>query len=105
MEDIREGVCPLCRHNEILSAVPQGPPVPLFIALGYDNDSVRLEDIGRSAQQQSTPTGVLMVFTCRRCGFSQLFATLPEEIPLRDGGPSAHGAMLIKGREPAGPYR
>ena len=101
MEDIRDGVCPLCRHNEILKAVPQGPEVPLCVTLGYDDENVLID---RAPKKLGVPKGVLVVYTCRRCGFSQLFATLPGQIPIGDGGPG-FGATLLKGRELAGPYR
>jgi hypothetical protein len=51
MDDIRKGVCPLCRHNEVLESPVSGFNV-----------------------------GVLTLFTCRECGFSQLFAAEPKAV-------------------------
>ncbi len=72
--------------------------MPLFMALGYANEdaSQRIE-----LEQARSPKGVLMAFTCRQCGYTQLFATLPADIPIGE----AFRTKLVRGPEPIGPYR
>jgi hypothetical protein len=77
MLDMREGNCPHCRHNEVVQSAPM-----LFA-------------------HQSPPLGVINLFTCRRCGFSQLFAYGADKIPIGD----KFGTRLLKGRADSGPYR
>ena len=92
MPDIREGSCPQCRHHEIIQSAPvtfvvaEGHPRPLMAAVGSD---------------PSRFAGVLNVFICRRCGFTQWFAFAPADIPL---GPE-FGTRLIQGNVDNGPYR
>ncbi len=97
MEDIRKGVCPLCRHNEILKTNPagiigSGVVVPLY-AHHENRDSVW--------SPSGEPSGETHLFVCRSCGFAQSFVTNASEIPI---GPDHH-TELIRGPEPSGPYR
>jgi hypothetical protein len=81
MDDIRKGVCPLCRHNEVIeSAIGQLGSEPLSVSGHY---------------------GPLMLFTCRRCGFAQMFAKDPEKVPIEE----YRQTRLIAGPAPEGPYR
>jgi hypothetical protein len=79
----RKGVCPLCRHNEVISS-------PSFAERAISHDA-----------QAARVYGMLTLFTCRRCGFSQWFANRPDEVPIDQ----KRGIELISGPEPEGPYR
>ena len=96
MDDIRQGVCPVCRHNEIVEAVPHpdvtesGGQRPLAVA--YEQRS-EIDDWRR-------PIGRQMIYFCRRCGFTQWYVENPKAVPIVPGQ-----ARVIKGPEPSGPYR
>jgi hypothetical protein len=97
MDDIRQGTCPVCMNNEVIESVPTifvgEPPWEIPLAV------TRLVT-GRGPDPAS-PFGVLSLFTCRRCGYSQIFAAYPGSIPI---GPEAR-TRLHKGPDPAPPYR
>jgi hypothetical protein len=96
MEDIRKGVCPLCKHNEIvrslLFAVGANDPAPVVVATEktMNGDSVEIY-----------PRGRLASYMCRRCGFTQLFSAVPDNVPVG----LQFGTTLITGPSPEGPYR
>jgi hypothetical protein len=90
MEDIRTGVCPICRHPEIIESRP-GP---------YDYTEVEMKPLMIAFSQRSERGGVTG-FTCRSCGFTQLFAAKPGEIPI---GPET-GTRLVRGEVREEPYR
>jgi hypothetical protein len=96
MEDIRKGVCPLCRHNEIVETAPHpdvtesGGQRPL--AVTYEQRS-GIDDWRR-------PIGRQMTYFCRRCGYTQWFVQSPETVPIREGQ-----SRVIKGPGADGPYR
>ena len=102
MEDIRKGVCPLCRHNEILLTRPTeltgelNHPVPLTAARLV----VPRKGFLGITTYDPHEAGTLSAFICRRCGCTQFFTVRPDEIPT-DGAT----IQMIKGPEPAGPYR
>jgi len=95
MEDIRKGVCPLCGHREILEApgvrVEEGRTHPL--ALSY---LVRNRD---STGPRTIEFGSLKSYSCTGCGYTQWFVADPKR-PI-----GAPGTRVLKGPEPAGPYR
>jgi hypothetical protein len=102
MEDIRNGVCPLCRHNEIIEGVPlelagNAGSIPLAVA----RTPVRFLGLDIGPDNPRGRKGPLGVYTCRQCGFTQWFAYDPSTIPIG----SEHGTRLITGPEPEGPYR
>jgi hypothetical protein len=80
MDDIRKGVCPLCKHNEIVVA-------PILQA-----------QIGIAGLLK--PPG-FTICACRRCGYFQPFFTTVADVLIDD----KFGTKLIKGPEPEGPYR
>lgn len=95
MPDIREGICPLCNHNEVIGASAAdfvgtaGPARPMSVTY----------EIGWGGVKH---IGVFDTFVCRRCGFTQWFARDPDQIPVGEG----YGTRLIKGtRNEGGPYR
>jgi hypothetical protein len=46
--------------------------------------------------------GVFKTYVCRKCGYTQWFASRPEAIPIGE----SHGTTLINGKEElGGPYR
>ncbi len=95
MDDVRQGTCPLCKHNEIIEAELQesdrdGLPSPLPVCWGAPPP-------GSNRWQ---PLGVLKAYVCRRCGRTELFAQSPEKLPI--GRP--HRTRIIQGPEPT-PYR
>jgi hypothetical protein len=76
MDDIRRGVCPLCRHNEIVEA-------PLYFA-------------------GSPPSvGKIRIYACQGCGFCQSFLAHIGELPIGE----KWDTRLITGPAPEGPYR
>lgn len=96
MDDIRKGSCPLCSHHEIVMTTPRE------IA-----DDSSLRPIHAHAHVKGTLVatteryGRLSAYVCRACGYTQWFASNPEDIPIGEG----HATRLIKGATPAGPHR
>ena len=97
MLDLRLGTCPLCRGNEVIETVPSmfvgEPHWEAALAVTYLDD-------GRG-RDPARPSGLLSLFTCRRCGYAQWFAAHPGSIPIG----REHRTRLVKGPDPAPPYR
>jgi hypothetical protein len=100
MEDIRQGTCPLCKHNKIVRGWPT--------TLGFHGTSfqpivpVMAMNGERSAWGEAVAVqGPLYACVCQRCGYAQWFAHDPAKIPVDEES----GNTLLVGREPAGPYR
>lgn len=90
MRDMRDGICPLCEHNEIIEAVAAefgDQDVERVKAVTYDPRWV-IE--GRNPKH---PHGPLKMVVCRRCGYVQWFADDPASIPIDD----EHRTRLIGG--------
>jgi hypothetical protein len=90
MRDMREGVCALCAHQEILEVIPGE-----FVDGGMERPAAatykpRWMLDGRNP---SHPVGLLRRYVCRHCGYSQTFVLEPGEIPLEAG----YKASLIRG--------
>lgn len=98
MNDMRQGHCPLCDHNEVIEGVPaefsgvHGFEVP--VAFAYDP---RWVTPGRNPLQ---PHGTLKFYMCRRCGYLQWFVEKPAEVPIGD----QYRTRLVKGGKKP-PYR
>jgi hypothetical protein len=94
MQDIRIGICPICDHREIIKAVPreftENQVLRLAVAHGR----------GYGGLAQELAYGFLALFVCRSCGYSQLFAEDPAQIPIG----ADHETELIRGPEKQ-PYR
>ena len=96
--DLRTGVCPLCGHHEAIEAVPN--------EFGFSDYSAtqlavthRADGIDR--KRRDHPVGKLMLYVCRKCGYAQWFANMPEKIPIGE----EYQTKLIQGRPPQGPFR
>jgi hypothetical protein len=101
MEDIRKGVCPLCRHNEVIEGPVRdlSPTTRLAIPVAaYAAGFTYTKGRGPDAM---TVHGPLTHYACRRCGYMQTFASDAASIPIDD----AHATRLLKGPSSAGPYR
>jgi hypothetical protein len=91
MRDMREGICPLCAHQEIIESVVAefgGEGAEHAAAVTYDP---RWVFSGRNPQ---SPHGELRFYVCRHCGHVQTFAMSPGDIPLTEG----FKTRLIQGR-------
>lgn len=56
--------------------------------------------IETSRPDMGAPAGILQAYICRACGFTELYATLPAEIPIG----RKYGTELVECPE-TGPYR
>lgn len=91
MADIREGLCPLCGHGEIVEA-------PLQQCVHYKSRDTLApiavtweKDNGFFADTVKALNGIHL-YVCRACGFTQLFTEDPKTIPVGE----AHQTRLIK---------
>ncbi len=92
MDDIRKGLCPLCRHNEIL--VEATKPLGHRVTRSPQAGAPFL-----APTQTSMPYGIVESYICLKCGLIQRFLKDPELMPRDD---SMH---VLRGPEPQGPYR
>lgn len=94
---MRKGRCPLCDHREIIEAVPAE-----FIG-GYERRVAVTYDKRwlSSARNASYPHGLLLMYVCRECGYTQWFAAQPDEIPIGED----YKTRVIKGPPVDAPYR
>jgi hypothetical protein len=91
---MRQGICALCSHNEVIQAAAVD-----FIGQGGQRPvSVTTQATWSGSHP---PLGILNMWVCRRCGFTQWFAFEPEKVPLGE----EYSTRLIRGTEQAGPYR
>lgn len=91
MLDMRNGVCALCNHPEIIDApaleyLDDDEATPL--AVTHEPDSL---DFLQPKSTLARPYGTLRLLVCRKCGFTQWFAAKPHRIPVDE----AHGTRLI----------
>jgi predicted nucleic-acid-binding Zn-ribbon protein len=86
MNDIRQGTCPLCGHNEIIEDWPQA-------STDGGTGALYIGNAPRFAR--------LWSYSCRRCDYTQLFAKETAKV----GHGPGHAARLIVGPPPAGPFR
>jgi hypothetical protein len=96
MDDIRQGVCPLCRHNQIVEAeivisTAQGAArvgvVPIH-ARGFVASFKRALHGG-----PSHVAGQLVAYACRACGYAQQFIAGCAQVPIGE----QHGTRVIEG--------
>jgi hypothetical protein len=103
MNDMRQGNCALCGHDEVIESTPKdfsgdddGKIRPLAVAHGMKK--VFLVGFREDADR---PMGILSTYTCRKCGFTQWFVARPAMIKIDDVD-----TRIIKGTPPAEtPYR
>ena len=76
MEDIRQGLCPICRHNRVIEARPsvKGDQGLAPVAAAFPQGTGVFDGLKEH--------GVLFAYICQRCGFTQWFAANPGEIPI-----------------------
>jgi hypothetical protein len=111
--DLRPHVpCVRCNHGELVCSVMRERTVtgagdgvsesvrPL--AVSFDVRDTGIFRVRRAADG-SACWGLLVAYVCRRCGFTELYATDPAQIPI---GPR-YGTRLIDVNPPAsdGPFR
>ncbi len=75
MHDIRQGTCPLCGHNEIIEGKPYEDRQSSGIKLASGHEGLPWSSLAR-------PWGVMRSFTCRSCGYTQLFVQEPSKVPI-----------------------
>lgn len=96
MLDMRNGVCALCNHPEVIDApaleyLDDDEATPL--AVTHEPDAL---DFLEAKSPLAKPYGALRLFVCRKCGFTQWFASKPHRIPIDE----AHGTRLITPESP-----
>ena len=84
MHDMRNGICPLCDHREIIETLaPQryGERGELVGSLAVTY-AWRKEFLQGEHWITDEPYGKLRLYVCRACGYTQSFATNPADIPI-----------------------
>ncbi len=80
MTDMRKGTGALCGHKEIIAATPGefygDLAVEAEAAVTYHPRAIL------PGRNFGHPYGLLRMYVCRSCGFTQTFAENPEEIPI-----------------------
>jgi hypothetical protein len=94
MQDIREGICPLCSHNEVIAASASD-----FVGDAAVRPMAVTHEIGWFGVKH---IGVFDTYVCRRCGFTQWFARDPDQIPVGGDSPTR---LVVGTRTDSGPYR
>lgn len=94
MQDIRIGICPICDHREIVKAIPREFSEHEVIRLAAAHGR------GFGGMARELAYGFLAIFVCRSCGYCQVFAESPGEIPIGKD----YETELIRGPEKL-PYR
>lgn len=78
--DMRRGLCPICDNNEIIEAVVRDL---LDESAEYKAVTYEAVNFGTVVPvYQRVPHGVLKMFVCRGCGYTQWFADDPDKIPI-----------------------
>lgn len=86
MHDIREGTCPLCAFTEILETDMRAfPPDSSAFGMWLTKDV-------DTANSLSPTHGGIFSYTCRRCGYTQLFVQNPADVPV---SPAHHTKLII----------
>jgi hypothetical protein len=102
MDDIRKGVCPLCKHNEIVVATPREPtPLAMTFARQAQFDAWRERPVETERPALHKPLGMLSIHACGRCGYAQLFVENISEVSIG----KVYNTRVIKGPAHEGPYR
>jgi hypothetical protein len=89
MEDMRNGICAMCGHHEVLVAAAHDY---------YDSSTVTPIAVTRVAPKlvgRPQVMGALAMYVCRKCGFTQWFAADPAAIPIGE----EHGTALVPGND------
>jgi hypothetical protein len=110
---MRNGTCALCGHHEVVEAAVEdyARHIRLALILGFDATR-KWQDRegavfwgGRRSFDRPAPVlppvyGTLLLYICRSCGFSQCFATAPDQIPIGE-----EFRTRLVSRPTEGPYR
>jgi hypothetical protein len=79
MKDVTQGVCALCRHNEVIQAWP------IEHGNGSSTGNVAAtEGLVGGAFAKTQQFGLMAAYTCQKCGFVMWFANDPQHIPIGD---------------------
>jgi hypothetical protein len=93
MRDMRQGICAICNHPEVISAPAieySGDGTAVRLAVTHTPDD--LDDyIPPSTRDADRPLGALRMYVCRSCGYVQWFANKPGKVPIDD----AFGTTLL----------
>ena len=92
MRDMRQGICSLCGHNEIVLAWPRD-----FGANGGSISMAVTHQFAGILDKKDFASGVLHVCCCRKCGYTQWFAHEPQGMEIG----AEFGTQLITGPAPA----
>ncbi len=105
MDDMRQGNCPLCAHDEILATEPLEfsgefhTERRMRAAWGRKTETSWLQG-DREVLDKEQPYGDLSLFICRACGFAQWFVDKPGDIPVGEEA----GTRLVRGKKKT-PFR
>lgn len=83
---MRRGKCVKCGHNEIIEAAFRTSPIS-----GTSHELGVTYAVGLFGITCQS-FGMLVVLTCRRCGYSEMWAYEPENIPI---GEKVYGTRLV----------
>ena len=79
LEEMKNGICTKCGHTEVIRAK----------AADYAGDSQEKEMSVTAdprwvmpGRNPAYPHGRLYLYTCRSCGYTEWYATKPEQIPI-----------------------
>jgi len=81
MLDMRDGVCAVCEHDEVICAEAlefgaRGATRPMGVAYGGKDGMLGFQP------EMGEAKGALRTYTCRSCGYTQWFADRPDRIPI-----------------------
>lgn len=96
MRDMREGVCAICRHNEVVICWPLE-----FNELMANPLAASHEVSKWTGTDSRKPLGALYIACCRKCGFAEWFVSKPEELKIGE----EYRTQLVTGPKDEGPYR
>ena len=78
--DMRKGLCPVCQHNQVIEAVVRDL---LEDSAEYKAVTYEAVNFGNIVPvYERVPHGVLRMYVCRQCGYTQWFADEPQNIPI-----------------------
>jgi hypothetical protein len=99
--DLRTGICPLCGHHEVIESVANEFGSGDYSASQMAVTHKHMEGGGPVGKRRDLPVGRLMLYVCRKCGYVQWFADMPESIPIGE----KFQTRLIQGIPSQGPFR
>jgi hypothetical protein len=91
MNDMRNGICPLCGHGEVVAARALRDSRQFLLAAVTARQ-------GKHSLEPIDPIGAFLACICRSCGYTQFFTWNPENIPVGQ----EYGTELLPGPGPSG---